>query len=138
MQFNIDFRSIRLSGIISAHSLPQGGTSDYAPEMIHNAIQKDYTYFVRKDSCIPFIVMPDAVNAIIKLMHTNKVNLTTDVYHIQSFSPTVEQIYEKLISYFPGFKLNYKVDENRQKWLIVGITTKSTKAINDWGLETRI
>ena len=134
-EFNIDFRSIRLSGIISAHSLPQGGTSDYAPEMIHNAIQKkDYTCFVRKDSCIPFIVMPDAVNAIIKLMHTNKANLTTDVYHIQSFSPTVEQIYEKLISYFPKFQLNYKVDKNRQKMVDSWPSQlNQQKAINDWG-----
>ena len=134
-EFSIDFRSIRFSGIISAHSLPQGGTSDYAPEMIHSAIQKkDYTCFVRKDSCIPFIVMSDAVNAIIKLMHENKSNLSTDVYHIQSFSPTAEQIYEKLISYFPNFKLNYKVDKNRQKMVDSWPSQlNQQKAINDWG-----
>ena len=80
---NLDFRSIRFSGIISANSLPQGGTSDYAPEMIHNAIQnKDYTCFVRKDSCIPFMVMPDAINAIIKLMQSDKADLKQNVYQV--------------------------------------------------------
>ena len=70
---NLDFRSERFSGIISANTLPVGGTSDYAPEMIHNAVQnKDYTCYVNPQSCIPFMVMPDAIEAIINLMHFEK------------------------------------------------------------------
>ena len=112
---NLDFRSIRFSGIISAETLPHGGTSDYAPEMIHSAIQnKNYTCFVRPDSCIPFMVMPDATNAIISLMNIGREKLTKNVYHIQAFSPTVQNIYNKLILKFPRFKLNYNVNSNRQ------------------------
>ena len=68
-KLKIDFRCIRFPGIISTNSIPTGGTSDYAPEMIHNAFkQKEYRCFVNKNSCLPFIVMPDAINAISSLM----------------------------------------------------------------------
>jgi nucleoside-diphosphate-sugar epimerase len=132
---SLDFRSIRFSGIISADTLPHGGTSDYAPEMIHHAIQnKGYTCFVRPDSCIPFMVMPDAINAIIKLMGANKKTLTKDVYHIQAFSPTVEDIWKKLIVMFPNFKLDYNVNPNRQalidSWPSV---LDQSRALKDWG-----
>tara|TARA_Y100001970_G_scaffold79806_1_gene101474 strand:+ start:330 stop:1295 length:966 start_codon:yes stop_codon:yes gene_type:complete len=131
---NLDFRSIRFSGIISANTLPQGGTSDYAPEMIHNAIQnKNYTCFVNAKSCIPFMVMPDAINAIIGIMQADKHKLTRDVYHIQAFSPTVDDIYQKILSYFPKFKLKYNINKKRQS-LIDSWPSKlnQTSAINDW------
>ena len=131
---NIDFRAIRFSGIISANTLPQGGTSDYAPEMIHNAIQnKAYTCFVREDSCIPFMAMPDAIDAIIQLMKVDKNRLKRDVYHIQAFNPTVEQIYKKIITYFPKFKLEYNVNLKRQA-LIDSWPSKlnQSSAKNDW------
>lgn len=132
---NLDFRSIRFSGIISANTLPHGGTSDYAPEMIHCAIQnKNYTCFVRSDSCIPFMVMPDAINGIISLMNTNRKKLTKDVYHIQAFSPSVENIYDKLISKFPNFKLNYNINSKRQALVDSWPSLLNQKrAIKDWG-----
>lgn len=131
---NIDFRAIRFSGIISANTLPHGGTSDYAPEMIHNAIQnKAYTCFVREDSCIPFMVMPDAIDSIIQLMKADKRRLKRDVYHIQAFNPTVKQIYKKIITYFPKFKLEYNVNLKRQA-LIDSWPSKlnQSSAKNDW------
>ena len=132
---NLDFRSIRFSGIISANSLPQGGTSDYAPEMIHNAIQnKNYTCFVRSDSCIPFMTMPDAINAIITLMQSDRDDLKQDVYHIQAFSPTVEDIYNKIISYFPSFKLKYDINIKRQTLIDSWPSAlDQSAAIKDWG-----
>ena len=132
---NIDFRSLRFSGIISAYSLPQGGTSDYAPEMIHHAVQnKNYTCFVREDSCIPFMIMPDAVNAIINLMDTKKSKINRNVYHIQAFSPTVKDIYEKIISHFPKFNLVYDINEKRQKLIDSWPAQLNQKnAEQDWG-----
>ena len=132
---SIDFRSLRFSGIISAYSLPQGGTSDYAPEMIHHAVQnKNYTCFVREDSCIPFMIMPDAVNAIINLMNTKKNKVKRNVYHIQAFSPTVKDIYEKIISHFPEFNLVYNINEKRQKLIDSWPAQLNQKnAEEDWG-----
>ena len=131
----LDFRSIRFCGIISAATLPQGGTSDYAPEMIHNAFQnKNYTCFVGPDSCIPFMVMPDAVNAIIQLMGANKTDLTQIIYHIQSFTPTVSDIREKIISIFPAFELNYNINQ-KQQTLIDSWPSQLNQdaATHDWG-----
>tara|TARA_Y100001935_G_scaffold200082_1_gene168360 strand:- start:478 stop:1449 length:972 start_codon:yes stop_codon:yes gene_type:complete len=131
---NLDFRSIRFSGIISAQTLPVGGTSDYAPEMIHSAIRnKNYTCFVNSESCIPFMIMPDAIEGIIKLMDTDKSRLKHDVYHIQSFSPTVEMIYQKLKLSFPKFKLNYDINKRRQ-FLINSWPNKlnQSAAVEDW------
>ena len=131
----LDFRSIRFCGIISADTLPQGGTSDYAPEMIHAAVQnKDYTCFVRSDSCIPFMVMPDAINGIIKLMNANKNSLNQDVYHIQAFAPTVQDIYEKISPMFPAFTLKYDINSKRQA-LVDSWPSKlnQTSAEKDWG-----
>ena len=64
----VDFRAIRFPGLISAFTTPSGGTSDYAPEMIHAAAQgHPYACFVREDTRIPFMAMPDAVDALLAL-----------------------------------------------------------------------
>ena len=64
----VDFRCVRFPGLISAVTVPSGGTSDYAPEMIHAAARgKPYACFVRPDTRIPFMAMPDGVDALLKL-----------------------------------------------------------------------
>ncbi len=65
----VDFRAIRFPGLISAFTIPSGGTSDYAPEMIHAAAQgRPYACFVREDTRIPLLAMPDAIRALLALM----------------------------------------------------------------------
>lgn len=114
-KIKIDFRCIRFPGIISTNSVPTGGTSDYAPEMIHHAFNKNnYTCFVDSQSCLPFIVMPDAINAIIKLMNVPKENLKRTVYNITSFSPTVIDLFNIIKNKIPEFKLDYDIDKIRQ------------------------
>ena len=64
----VDFRCVRFPGLISAVTMPSGGTSDYAPEMIHAAAKGEpYACFVRPDTRIPFMSMPDAVEALLQL-----------------------------------------------------------------------
>ena len=64
----VDFRAVRFPGLISAVTVPSGGTSDYAPEMIHAAAQGEaYACFVRPDAHIPFMAMPDGVEALLTL-----------------------------------------------------------------------
>src|SRR5687767_4570581 len=63
----VDFRCVRFPGLISAVTVPSGGTSDYAPEMIHAAAQgQPYASFVRPDARIPFMAMPDGVEALLR------------------------------------------------------------------------
>ena len=114
--FGIDFRSIRFPGIISGTSMPSGGTSDYAPEMLHYAIRKQtYHCYVNSDRQLPFITMPDAIQAIFNIMNRDKAQLSQNVYNVTSFNPKVEDFYKKLVEFFPQFKLVYKIDKQRQQ-----------------------
>src|SRR5262245_43425281 len=73
----VDFRALRFPGLISAVTTPSGGTSDYAPEMIHAAVErKPYACFVRADTRIPFMAMPDAIGALLKLAAAPRENLS--------------------------------------------------------------
>ena len=115
-KLKIDFRCIRFPGIISINSMPTGGTSDYAPEMIESARQlKSYSCYVSNNCKIPFIVMPDAIDGIIKLMTCNKSKLINNVYNITSFSPTVSEFYNEIKLYYKNFILTYDINNQRQK-----------------------
>ena len=112
----VDFRCIRFPGVISATSIPTGGTSDYASEMIHSAaLNKTYFCFVNSNTTLPFVVMPDAISAIIQLMNIPKKQLKSKIYNITSFSTSVEELKNKIIKFFPNFILKYKINLDRQK-----------------------
>jgi threonine 3-dehydrogenase len=111
----LDFRGIRFPGLISAITTPSGGTSDYAPEMIHAAAQgKPYACFVRPDTRIPFMAMPDATAAILKLAAAPRERLTRNVYNIGAFSPSVAAIREEVLLAFPDAQITTAVDMKRQ------------------------
>jgi threonine 3-dehydrogenase len=111
----VDFRSIRFPGLISAVTVPSGGTSDYAPEMIHAAAKgQAYACFVRPDTQIPFMAMPDAVTAILRLMQARAENLTRAVYNIGAFAPTAAEIQTIVQRAFPTAIITTKVDQKRQ------------------------
>jgi nucleoside-diphosphate-sugar epimerase len=76
----LDFRSIRFPGLISAFTLPNGGTSDYGPEMLHAAAQDTpYECFVREDTKISFMAMPDAIKSLLMLMDAPRERLNHTV-----------------------------------------------------------
>jgi nucleoside-diphosphate-sugar epimerase len=111
----IDFRSLRFPGLISAFTVPSGGTSDYAPEMLHAAAQnKPYQCFVRPDTRIPFMAMPDAVKALLTLEAAPEENLNHRVYNIHSFSLTAEEVRELVLKAFPQADIQYQPDLQRQ------------------------
>lgn len=115
MSGKVDFRCIRFPGLISAETVPSGGTSDYAPEMIHAAAEgKPYACFVRPDTRIPFLAMPDAVDAIFHLMEAPRAKLTRTVYNIGAFAPSAAEIAEVVHHAFPRADLSTAVDEKRQ------------------------
>src|SRR4029077_13669046 len=85
----VDFRALRFPGLISAVTTPSGGTSDYAPEMIHAAVEgKPYACFVRPDTRIPFMAMPDAIDALLRLAAAPREKLSRAVYNVGAVSPT--------------------------------------------------
>ncbi len=132
----IDFRAIRFPGLISAVTVPSGGTSDYAPEMLHAAAQgKPYVCFVREDVRIPFMVMPDAITALLKLQSAPRTSLTRNVYNITSFSPSAVEIRDIVTRTFRGARIEFKPDDKRQA--IVDSWPEDiddSAARTDWGL----
>ena len=82
----IDFRSLRFPGLISSTTIPSGGTSDFIPEMWHNISQGRYECFVNKDSRLPFMAMPDALNY--KFNETKTRTVKSRIYNVTSFNPS--------------------------------------------------
>ena len=111
----IDFRSIRFPGIISSETVPSGGTSDYGPEMIHAAASgKAYACFVRPDSRIPFMTMPEAIDAILRLAEAPEERLTRQVYNVAAFSPSAEDFAALVRKAFPASQVSFVPDLARQ------------------------
>ena len=111
----VDFRSLRFPGIISAMTLPQGGTSDFAPEMIHAAAKGEpYACFVREDTVIPFMVMPDAIQALLQLAAADPARLSRRVYNVTSFSLSAGEIRDRVTAAFPGAEITFQPDDKRQ------------------------
>ncbi len=99
----VDFRSLRFPGLISAVTLPSGGTSDYAPEMLHAAAKGEpYACFVRPDTPIPFMTMPDAVEALLQLAEAPAASLSRRVYNVAAFNPSAEEIRGLVAEAFPA------------------------------------
>ena len=89
----VDFRCVRFPGLISAVTVPSGGTSDYASEMIHAAARGEpYACFVRPDSRIPFMAMPDAIEALLKLSTAQANRLSNSAYNVRAFNPSADEI----------------------------------------------
>jgi nucleoside-diphosphate-sugar epimerase len=131
----VDFRCLRFPGLISAETVPSGGTSDYAPEMIHAAAAgKPYDCFVRPDTRIPFMAMPDAVEAILRLMAAPRERLTRTVYNVGAFAPTAAEVESEVRAAFPSAKVGTKVDVKRQgivdSW---PADVDDSTARRDWG-----
>ncbi len=111
----LDFRAIRFPGLISAFTLPSGGTSDYGPEMLHAAAQdKPYACFVREDTIISFMAMPDAIKSLLMLMDAPRENLTHQVYNIAAFAITADEFCNRALKAFPGAQITFEPNPRRQ------------------------
>jgi len=111
----LDFRAIRFPGLISAFTLPSGGTSDYGPEMLHAAAQgKPYSCFVRADSKISFMAMPDAIKSLLMLMDVPREKLSNNVYNIGAFAITADEFRQRAVKAFPDAKITFESNPRRQ------------------------
>jgi nucleoside-diphosphate-sugar epimerase len=135
----VDFRAVRFPGLISAVTVPSGGTSDFAPEMIHAAAKGEpYACFVRPDTQIPFMAMPDAIEALLRLGDAPGAALNRSVYNLGAFAPTADAIRDEVRRAFPGAEVSYAVDVRRQ-----GIVdtwpadVDASAAAADWGFAPR-
>ncbi len=132
---SLDFRAIRFPGLISAFTLPSGGTTDYGPEMLHAAAKGEaYNCFVREDSSIPFMAMPDAVKSLTLLAEAPAENIKKRVYNISAFSLLASEFREEVLKFFPDAKIGYEVHPQRQNIIDSWpIGCDDTAAQEDWG-----
>jgi threonine 3-dehydrogenase len=115
MSGRVDFRCVRFPGLISALTTPSGGTSDYAPEMIHAAAKGEpYACFVRPDTRIPFMAMPDGVDALLTLASAPRAQLQRTSYNVGAFNPSAEEIHDVVGRAFPDAQITWKTDTKRQ------------------------
>jgi nucleoside-diphosphate-sugar epimerase len=111
----VDFRALRLPGLLSPFTVPSGGTSDYGPEMIHAAARgRPYACFVREDTRIPFMAMPDAIRALLALMQAPASALTRHVYNVAAFNPSAAEFAALVRPAFPGASITFAPDRRRQ------------------------
>jgi nucleoside-diphosphate-sugar epimerase len=130
----VDFRAIRFPGLISAFTLPSGGTSDFAPEMIHAAAHGHaYTCFAREDTRIPLMVMPDAISALLALADAPAASLGSTVYNVSAFNPSAGQLAELVCRAFPAARIDFIPDRRRQAILDSWPEdVNDTRARTDW------
>jgi nucleoside-diphosphate-sugar epimerase len=135
----VDFRCVRFPGLISAVTMPSGGTSDYAPEMIHAAAKgQPYTCFVRPDTRIPFMAMPDGIDALMTLASAPRERLTRTAYNVTAFNPSADQIRGVVLDAFPAARIDWETDEQRQRILDswpADVDDSTARA--DWGFAPR-
>jgi threonine 3-dehydrogenase len=136
----VDFRCVRFPGLISAVTMPSGGTSDFASEMIHAAAKREpYASFVRPDARIPFMAMPDGVDALLQLAAAPRGSLSRTAYNVTAFNPSASEIASIVSNAFPGASITWDPDPKRQgivdSW---PADVDDRSARQDWGFAPRL
>lgn len=133
-RFGVDVRSLRYPGLISYKSEPGGGTTDYAIEIFHAAIEENkYTCFLREDTYLPMMYMPDAIRATIELMESDAKQITIRTsYNISGMSFSPKEISAEIQKHIPGFTTTYKPDYRQQIAESWPQSIDDTIAAKDW------
>jgi nucleoside-diphosphate-sugar epimerase len=134
-RYGVDVRSLRYPGLISYKSAPGGGTTDYAIEIFHEALETNrYECFLEEDTYLPMMYMPDAIKATIDLMEAPYENISVRTsYNIAGVSFSPKEIAAAIQKHMPGFEITYKPDYRQ------GIANSWPQSIddsvarNDWG-----
>ncbi len=110
-KYGLDIRSMRLPGIISSETLPGGGTTDYAVEIFYEAIKnKKYTCFLKEDTVLPMMYMPDCLKCMVNLLEADNSRLKRRVYNITGMSFSAGEIATEIKKHIPQFEIDYKPD----------------------------
>ena len=107
-----DIRGLRYPGIISSETLPGGGTTDYAVDIFYQAVEKgEYTCFVKEDTMLPMMYMPDCIKATIDLSEADKDKLIHPCeYNLAALSFTAGDLAKEIRKHIPSFEISYEPD----------------------------
>lgn len=111
-KYGVDVRSVRYPGLIGYKSLPGGGTTDYAVEIYHKALEgKPFECFLNADTKLPMMFMPDAVRATVELMQAPEGAISVrSSYNLAAFSISPEEVTASITRHIPDFEITYKPD----------------------------
>lgn len=133
-KFGVDVRSLRYPGLISWKTMPGGGTTDYAVEIYHKALEDGaYNCFLDKDTKLPMMYMPDAIRATISLMESPAEQLKIrSAYNLGSMSFSPQEIAKSIQSHIPNFKISYNPDFRQEIANSWPSSIDDSAAKNDW------
>jgi len=134
-RFGLDVRSVRYPGIISSETLPGGGTTDYAVEIFYEAIKKKrYACFVREDTVLPMMYMPDCIKAAINLMETDpsRIKCRTS-YNVAAISFSAGELTAEIKKHIPEFRCEYKPDFRQKIADSWPMSINDSLAREEWG-----
>ncbi|GGH68477.1 nucleoside-diphosphate-sugar epimerase [Filimonas zeae] len=134
-RYGVDVRSLRYPGLISYKSAPGGGTTDYAVEIYHDALEeKSYESFLSEDTYLPMMYMPDAIRATIELMEApkEKIKVRTS-YNLSGMSFSPKEIAASIQKHIPEFTISYKPDSRQAIADSWPQSIDDSVARNDWG-----
>jgi nucleoside-diphosphate-sugar epimerase len=135
VKYGVDVRSVRYPGIISSEVLPGGGTTDYAVAIFYEAIKhKRYTCFVRENTVLPMMYMPDCIKATIDLMEADPQKVKRhDSYNVAGVSFSAGELAAEIRKYIPDFKCDYKPDSRQKIADSWPMSIDDNPARKDWG-----
>jgi nucleoside-diphosphate-sugar epimerase len=135
IKYGLDIRSVRYPGIISSEVLPGGGTTDYAVAIFYEAIKnKRYTCFVREDTVLPMMYMPDCIKATIDLIEADPSKVKRhDSYNVAGMSFSAGELAAEIKKYIPDFQCDYKPDFRQKIADSWPMTIDDSVARKDWG-----
>jgi len=139
IRYDLDVRSVRYPGIIGYQSLPGGGTTDYAVDIYHKAVQgQPFECFLRDDTRLPMLYMDDAIRGTLELMDAPAEKLTIRTsYNMAGISFTPAEIAREIRKHIPDFKISYKPDFRQaiaDSWTQ---RMEDAPARRDWGWSPR-
>jgi nucleoside-diphosphate-sugar epimerase len=135
LKYGVDVRSLRYPGIISYKSPPGGGTTDYAIEIFHAAINHGfYDSFIAREVTLPMVYMQDAIRATMEIMQVERKKLTINSsYNLAAISFSPEEIANEIKLLFPEFQITYSPDFRNNIALSWPSIIDDSFARNDWG-----
>ena len=135
LKYGVDVRSLRYPGIISYKSQPGGGTTDYAIEIFHAAINQGfYNSFISYEVTLPMIYMKDAIRATMEIMRADRKTLSINSsYNLAAISFNPAEIANEIKFLFPEFKITYSPDFRNEIALSWPSIIDDSVARKDWG-----
>lgn len=134
-KYNVDVRSLRYPGLIGYKSLPGGGTTDYAVDIYHKALAGEkFSCFLKEDSYLPMMYMPDAIKATLDLMNAPKEDVKIrSSYNLSAMSFCPQDIYESIKKHIPNFEIEYAPDYRQAIADSWPGSIDDSRAREDWG-----